>query len=58
MSTDPVMLAIAELAKQVRELTERVSRIEHARVQDAQRIDAHGMFIERASRRTPLREQQ
>ncbi len=58
MSTDPVMLAIAELAKQVRELTERVSYLEHARVQDVQRIDAHGMLIERASRRTPLREQQ
>jgi len=25
---------------------------------EARRIDAHGMFIERASRRTPLREQQ
>ncbi len=57
--SDPVMLAIAELAKQVRELTERVSYLEHARAQDAQRIDAHGMLlIERASRRTPLREQQ
>lgn len=54
----PQCLALAELAKQVRELTERVSRIEHARAQDVQRIDAHGMFIERASRRTPLREQQ
>ncbi len=55
---DTVMLAIAELAKQVRELTERVSYLEHARAQDTQRIDAHGMLIERASRRTPLREQQ
>lgn len=45
--SDPVMLAIAELAKQVRELTERVSYLEHARAQDAQRIDAHGLFIRR-----------
>lgn len=59
MSTDPVMLAMAELAKQVRELTERVSYLEHARAQDAQRIDAHGMLlIERASRRRINKEHQ
>lgn len=47
---DTVMLAMAELAKQVRELTDRVSRLEHARVQDVQRIDAHGLFVERHAR--------
>lgn len=52
MSEDTVMLALAELAKQVRELTDRVSRLEHARAEDAQRIDAHGLFIQRA--RLPL----
>lgn len=58
MSTDPVMLALAVLAKNDREKDERISRLEH-RVQELEgRIDAHGMFIERASRRTPLREQQ
>ena len=41
MSEDTVMLALAELAKQVRELADRVSRLEHARAEDAQRIDAH-----------------
>lgn len=49
---DTVMLALAELAKQVRELADRVSRLEHARAEDAQRIDAHGLFIQRA--RLPL----
>ena len=39
MSEDTVMLALAELAKQVR-------------AEDAQRIDAHGLFIQRA--RLPL----
>jgi len=45
---DTVMLAIGELAKQNRELADRVSRLEHARSEDVQRIDAHGLFIERA----------
>jgi len=45
---DTVMLAMAELAKQNRELADRVSRLEHARNEDVQRIDAHGLFIERA----------
>ena len=45
---DTVMLALAELAKQNRELADRVSRLEHARNEDVQRIDAHGLFIERA----------
>ena len=45
---DTVMLALAELAKQNRELADRVSRLEHARSEDVQRIDAHGLFIERA----------
>ncbi len=58
MSEDTLLLAIAELKKQNIELADRVSRLEHARAEDAQRIDAHGMLIERASRRTPLREQQ
>ena len=49
---DTVMLALAELAKQNRELADRVSRLEHARAEDAQRIDAHGLFIQRA--RLPL----
>ncbi len=43
--SDPVMLASDELAKQVRELADRVSRLEHARAEDVQRIDAHGLFI-------------
>ena len=45
---DTVMLAIGELAKQNRELADRVSRLEHARSEDVQRIDAHGLLIERA----------
>ena len=45
---DTVMLAIAELKKQNIELADRVSRLEHARNEDVQRIDAHGLFIERA----------
>jgi len=45
---DTVMLAMAELAKQNRELADRVSRLEHGRSEDVQRIDAHGLFIERA----------
>ena len=45
---DTVMLALAELAKQVRDLADRVSRLEHGRSEDVQRIDAHGMIIERA----------
>ena len=45
---DTVMLAIGELAKQNRELADRVSRLEHARREDVQRIDAHELFIERA----------
>ena len=49
---DTVMLALAELAKQNRELADRVSRLEHARAEDAQRIDAHGLIIQRA--RLPL----
>ena len=49
---DTVMLALAELAKQNRELADRVSRLEHGRAEDAQRIDAHGLFIQRA--RLPL----
>ena len=49
---DTVMLAMAELAKQNRELADRVSRLEHARNEDVQRIDAHGLFIQRA--RMPL----
>ena len=44
---DTVMLAIGELAKQNRELADRVSRLEHARREDVQRIDAHELFIER-----------
>ena len=48
MSEDTVMLALAELAKQMRELADRVSRLEYARSEDVQRIDAHGLFIERA----------
>ena len=45
---DTVMLAMAELKKQNIELADRVSRLEHARREDVQRIDAHGLFIERA----------
>ena len=45
---DTVMLAIGELAKQNRELADRASRLEHARREDVQRIDAHELFIERA----------
>ena len=52
---DTVMLALAELAKQNRELTDRVSRLEHCRSEDVQRIDAHGLYLERMSlRRTGL----
>ncbi len=42
---DTLLLAIAELKKQNIELTDRVSRLEHARAEDVQRIDAHGLFI-------------
>ena len=52
MSEDTLLLAIAELKKQNIELADRVSRLEHARAEDAQRIDAHGLFIQRA--RLPL----
>lgn len=45
---DTVMLAMAELKKQNIELADRVSRLEHARSEDVQRIDAHELFIERA----------
>lgn len=48
MSEDTLLLAIAELKKQNIELADRVSRLEHARNEDVQRIDAHGLFIERA----------
>lgn len=45
--SDPVMLAIAELEKQNRELAERVFRSEH-RIQELEkRIDAHGIYIEK-----------
>ena len=44
---DTVMLAMAELKKQNIELADRVSRLEHARSEDVQRIDAHELFIER-----------
>lgn len=47
MSEDAVMLAMAELKKQNIELADRVSRLEHARSEDVQRIDAHELFIER-----------
>lgn len=47
ISTDNIMLAIAELAKQNRELAERISRLEH-RVHELEgRIDAHGIYIEK-----------
>ena len=47
ISTDNIMLAIAELAKQNRELAERVFRSEH-RIQELEkRIDAHGIYIEK-----------
>jgi len=52
MSEDTLLLAIAELKKQNIELADRVSRLEHARAEDVQRIDAHGLFIQRA--RLPL----
>ena len=52
MSEDTLLLAIAELKKQNIELADRVSRLEHARNEDVQRIDAHGLFIQRA--RLPL----
>ena len=44
---DTVMLAMAELKKQNIELADRASRLEHARSEDVQRIDAHELFIER-----------
>ena len=47
MSEDTLLLAIAELKKQNIELADRVSRLEHARNEDVQRIDAHGLFIRR-----------
>lgn len=49
MSTDPVMLAMAVLAKNDREKDDRISRLEH-RVQELEgRADAYGLFMERAS---------
>lgn len=53
MSEDTVMLAMAEIMKQMRELTDRMSRMEHARSEDAQRIDAHRLFIQRFFFATP-----
>ena len=56
MSEDTVMLALAEPAKQMRELADRVSRLEHARNEDVQRIDVHGLFLKHFFKRARLPE--